>query len=177
MIVTSVIPLTDRPFTSLCTGCCHSFVCARLLTVMAYLNGATGCQAKSLMALEWMHMFLDAPPQNGEQEPLWKRILAIATYLLFWIILSAIGLWLMFAIREVGVELMIFAQLNPWAVRGFDRLAIYVLGLIWFVALMWIEHYLRTGIDKKRLWRNIAKVALVQAVLAAIVFGIRFVVA
>jgi hypothetical protein len=112
--------------------------------------------------------------QPEESEGLWKRILSIVTYLLFWIIFSAVGLWLLFELRGVIVELMIAAQLNPWAVRGYDRLVIFVLGVAWFVSMLWLEHYLRTGSEKKRIWRNIGRVAAVQAAIAAVVFAIRF---
>lgn len=121
-------------------------------------------------------MFLEPVPQSGEKDSLWQRILVIATYLIFWIGLSGIGLWLMFELRSLVVELMILAQLNPWAVRGFDRWAIFVLGLIWFISLMWIDHYLRTGMGKKQLWRNIGRVAAVQAALVAIIYGTRFII-
>lgn len=120
-------------------------------------------------------MFLEPVPQSGEKDSLWQRILVIATYLIFWIGLSGIGLWLMFELRSLVVELMILAQLNPWAVRGFDRLGIYILGLIWFIFLMWNDHYLRTGMGKKQLWRNIGRVAAVQAALVAIIYGTRFI--
>jgi hypothetical protein len=142
-------------------------------SLMSWQSG--DANAKPLTALEWIFMFLESPPQSGEQDTLWQKIVSIAIYLFFWILFSAIGLWLMFELREVGVELMILAQFNPWAVRGFDRLAIYLLGLAWFVGLMWIDHYLRTGIGKKRLWRNIAKVASIEAILAATALGVRFI--
>jgi hypothetical protein len=121
-------------------------------------------------------MFLEPAPQSGEKDTLWQKILAIATYLLFWILLSAIGLWLMFELRSLLVELMILGQFNPWAVRGVDRWAIFVLGLIWFISLMLIEHYLRVSVDKKRLWRTIFRVAAMEAILVAIIFGARFVI-
>jgi hypothetical protein len=119
-------------------------------------------------------MFLEPVPQNGAKVNHWQRILAIATYLLCWIVFTLIGLWLMFELRETLVQLMIRAQLNPWAVRGFDRLGIYFLGLAWFVGLMGIEHYLRIGIEKRRLWYRIGRVAMVEAVIAAVTFGTRF---
>jgi hypothetical protein len=129
------------------------------------------------MALEWIDMFLEPVPQNEEGKVShWQRILATAAYLLFWIVFTLIGLWLMFELREVTVDLMIRIGLNPWAVRGYDRLGIYILGLIWFVGLMWIEHYLRTAIDKKRLWRSIGRVATVEAVLAAFALGTRYII-
>jgi hypothetical protein len=117
-------------------------------------------------------MFLDPVPQDEEKEPLWQRILAIATYLFFWLLFTAVGLWLMFEIRSVIVELMILAKFNPWMVRGWDRWAIYMLGLAWFVGLMWIDHYLRTAIGKKRLWRNIGRVATIETIMVAVVFGL-----
>jgi hypothetical protein len=79
----------------------------------------------------------------------------------------------MFELRALVVELMIAAELNPWAVRGYDRWGIFVLGLAWFVAMLWMEHYLRTGVEKKCLWRNIMRIAAVQVVLVAMIFGVR----
>lgn len=123
--------------------------------------------------LDWRVKLLDSIQQE-ESEGLWKRILSIVIYLLFWIIFSAVGLWLLIELRGVIVELMIAAQLNPWAVRGYDRLVIFGLGAAWFVSMIWLEHYLRTGNEKKRLWRNIGRVAAVQAAIAAVTFAIRF---
>jgi hypothetical protein len=122
-------------------------------------------------------MFLDPVPESEEKGRLWQKVLAVAIYLLFWIVLSGIGLWLMFAMRTMIFDLMVAANFTPWMVRGFDRWAIFVLGLIWFISMLWIEHYLRTGISKKRLWRNIGRVLVVQALLAAITFGTRFIIA
>lgn len=121
-------------------------------------------------------MFLEPVPQSGEKVTHWRRILATAAYFLGWVAFTLIGLWLMFEVRETIVQLMIRARLNPWAVRGFDRLGIYMLGLAWFVGLMWIEHYLRTGIDKRVLWRRMGRVAGVEAVLAVLAFGTRFII-
>jgi hypothetical protein len=129
-----------------------------------------------LAALEWIEMFLDPVPQSEDKGKVWQKILSVATYLLFWIGLSAVGLWLMLEIRELLVELMILASFNPWQVRGIDRWAIFMLGLAWFASMLWIDHYLRTGIGKKRLWRNIGRVTLIEASMAAVVFVSRIVI-
>jgi hypothetical protein len=121
-------------------------------------------------------MFLEPVPPSEEKGKLWQKILAVAIYLLFWLALSATGLWLMFELRTLIVELMILANWNPWTVRGIDRWSIFVLGLAWFVSILWIDHYLRTAIGKKRLWRNIGRVALAQVGLAAVLFATRFVI-
>jgi hypothetical protein len=117
-------------------------------------------------------MSLDSAVHPDAKDKLWKRILAYATYLLFWILLSATGLWLIYEVRELFIAIMIQAQFTPWAVRGYDRGLIFVLGLGWFISMIWIEHYLRTGVDKKRLWHNISRVALVQVIVAAFTLAI-----
>lgn len=119
-------------------------------------------------------MFLEPAPQHGEKDSVWQRALSYAAYLLFWILFTAIGLWLMFEYRSLIVDLMILAKLNPWAVRGYDRLGIYLLGLIWFVAILFIEHYLRSSIGKNRLWRSIGRAAIVHGILVAVALGVRF---
>jgi hypothetical protein len=119
-------------------------------------------------------MHEDFVPQQDTKGNVWTTILSYATYLLFWLVLTASGLWLMYETRNLAVELMMVAELNPWAVRGFDRWIIFLFGLTWFVGMIWMEHYLRTGIDKKRLWRNIALLAAVQVVILAVVYCVRF---
>ncbi|MCC6453562.1 MAG: hypothetical protein IT328_01330 [Caldilineaceae bacterium] len=119
-------------------------------------------------------MFLDDAPKDGTKGSLWKKILAYAIYFLFWLAFTASGLWLMLEIRALIVELMIVAGLSPWQVRGFDRWSIFVLGLGWFIALMWMEHYLRVAVERGRLWRNIAYLAASQAIVVAVIFAIRF---
>jgi hypothetical protein len=121
-------------------------------------------------------MSLESFPPGIEKGKLWKRIVAFICYFLFWIVLSVTGLWLMFEVRGLFIDLMMHAQLNAWAVSGIDRGIIFLLGLGWFIALMWIEYYLRSGIDKERLWRNIGRVATVQAGLGILIYGIRFVI-
>lgn len=103
-----------------------------------------------------------------------KTAVGVIAYLLFWILFTASGLWLMLEMRGLIVEGMILAQLNPWAVRGYDRVVIFVLGVGWFIAMFWFEHYLRTGNQQNRLRQNILNVAMVQAILAVCVVGIRF---
>jgi hypothetical protein len=121
-------------------------------------------------------MSLESFPPSIEKGKLWKRIVAYIVYFLFWIVLSVTGLWLMFEVRGLLIDLMMHAQLNAWAVSGIDRSVIFLLGLGWFIALMWIEYYLRSGIDKERLWRNIGRVAIVQAGMGILIYGIRFVI-
>jgi hypothetical protein len=121
-------------------------------------------------------MYVEPTSEGEEEVTLWHKIFAYAAYLLFWVIFSAIGLWLLFDLRALVVQLMMLARLTPWAVRGYDRLAIFVLGLGWFIFILWLENYLRTAIDKRRLWRTIAGVALIQVALLALVYGLRFVI-
>jgi hypothetical protein len=121
-------------------------------------------------------MHEDIVPKQDVKGNVWTTLLSYATYLLFWLVLTASSLWLMYEVRNLAVELMIVAELNPWAVRGFDRWIIFLLGLIWFVGMIWMEHYLRTGINKKRLWRNVALLTAVQVIVLAVVYSIRFVI-
>jgi hypothetical protein len=76
------------------------------------------------------------------------------------------------ALRELVVNLMIRVGLNPFTVRGFDRLGIFLLGLLWFVVVLWSEHTLRTSIRKGQLWRTMGRFALAEAMVSALVLGI-----
>jgi hypothetical protein len=63
--------------------------------------------------------------------------------------------------------------MNPWAVRAIERFAIFVLGLFWFVGIIVLEAYLRTGIFKKQLWQRIGRVAIALAGMLAISYSLQ----
>ena len=88
--------------------------------------------------------------------------LYLACYAL-WLALAALGVWLIFALRPVVFGLSIWLRLNPWQVRALDNFSFVTFGLVWLVGILLLEHSLRQGVEKHRLWRRAGRVFAAEA--------------
>ncbi len=103
----------------------------------------------------------------------WQLLpLYLACYAL-WLGLCAIGGWLIFQARDASIALAFWLRLNPWQLRAVDQFSVVTSGLIWLVAILLLEHYLRQGVLKNRLWARAARVFLFEAVLLGIFYGLQ----
>jgi len=98
--------------------------------------------------------------------------LYLACYAL-WLGLSALGVWLIFALRVVLVDLAFVLRLNPWQVRAVDNFSIVTLGLIWLVGILLLEHRLRQAVATNRLWKRAAYVGLAEVIALGLCYGLR----
>ena len=98
--------------------------------------------------------------------------LYLACYAL-WLGLAALGVWLLFALRPVMFGLAIWLRLNPWQVRALDNLSFVTFGLIWLVGILLLEHSLRQGVEKRRLWRRAASVFAAEAAALGMCYGLQ----
>ena len=90
-----------------------------------------------------------------------------------WLALSALGIWLIFALRPVMFGLAIWLRLNPWQVRALDNLSFVTFGLAWLVGILLLEHSLRQGVEKRRLWRRAARVFAAEAMALGLCYGLQ----
>ena len=81
-----------------------------------------------------------------------------------WLALSALGIWLLFAMQPVLVTLAIRLRLNPWQVHAIDNFGVVTMGLIWLVAILLLEHSLRQGVETNRLWARAGRAFAIVAV-------------
>jgi hypothetical protein len=98
--------------------------------------------------------------------------LYLACYAL-WLALSALGVWLIFALRPVMFGLGVWLRLDPWQVRALDNLSFVTFGLIWLVGILLLEHSLRKGLQKRRLWRRAASVFAAEVVALGLCYGLQ----
>lgn len=105
-----------------------------------------------------------------------SHILQFLTYIVSWLLLSASGLWFFFTLRNMLFDLGVLLQLNPWALRGIDRWGIFVFGMIWIVVIFFLEGYLRTAIDKNKLWIRLRQVVLILGGVAILLQGSQWVI-
>jgi hypothetical protein len=88
--------------------------------------------------------------------------LYIACYVA-WLALSALGVWLSFALRPVLFGLAVWLRFNPWQVRALDNFSFVTFGLVWLIGILLLEHGLREGVENGRLWRRAAIVFVAEA--------------
>jgi hypothetical protein len=98
--------------------------------------------------------------------------LYISCYAL-WLALSALGVWLIFALRPVLFDIAIWLRLNPWQVRALDNFSLVTCGLIWLVGILLLEHSLRQGVENGRLWRRAALVFVAEAAALGLCYGLQ----
>jgi len=98
--------------------------------------------------------------------------LYLACYAL-WLALVALGGVLIWEARSAMFALAVWLHLNPWQVRAIDQFGVVTLGLVWLVAILLLEDYLRKGVIKGRLWSRAARVIVFQALLLALCIGVQ----
>ena len=109
---------------------------------------------------------------DSSQNPRRTLPLYLAAYAL-WIGFSAVGVWLIFAVRSVLVDLAFVFRFNPWQVRAVDNFGVVTLGLVWLVGILLLEHYLRQGVAKNRLWGRARRVFVSEAVALGLCYGVQ----
>lgn len=105
---------------------------------------------------------------TSQKPAIGKTILRYVIYLLAWLLLSTLGFALFFSIRANFFNLGMELRLNPWQVRGIDRFYIFGFGMGWFIFMLWVENYLRVGIEKQRLKARILRVATWEVAMLAL---------
>lgn len=105
---------------------------------------------------------------NNQPPALGQTIVRYTIYLAAWLLFSALGLVLLFSLRVNFFNLGLELCLNPWQVRGIDRWYIFFFGMGWFVFMLWVENYLRVGVQKQRLTVRLRRIAVWQIILLAL---------
>jgi len=74
------------------------------------------------------------------------------------------------------LDLALLARANQWIARAVRQLSLPVLGLIWLVALYWLEWYLRTGVRRGLLARRATRALVATGGALLVVLALRAVV-
>lgn len=94
-----------------------------------------------------------------------------------WLALSALGVWLIFVMQRVLVALAFRLRLDGWQVHALDNFGVVTLGLIWLVGILLLEHSLREGVAKDRLWGRAARGLVIVAAALALGYGLQALIA
>ena len=92
-------------------------------------------------------------------------------------------IWMIFSVSQVGLAIWIHDVIfsvsllvaeNAWVPRAVDMWSMFILGMVVLATIFWTETYLQKGIKIQRFWQRVGVVALVEGVIALVLFGLGF---
>ncbi|MDZ4720370.1 MAG: hypothetical protein SH847_18095 [Roseiflexaceae bacterium] len=97
-------------------------------------------------------------------------ILAYTLCYLIWIALCCLFGIAVFQLNGLMLDISLALRLNQWGGRALRQLSFPVLGVVWLIAIFWLEHYLRTAVQLRRLWQRTIRVGAMTIGLFAIIY-------
>ena len=104
----------------------------------------------------------------------WRRLLYYMACYTLWIAFSALGIWIVLQLRTDIAILVMVLGLGPWVLYVADKWSIFLLGLFWLGGVVLLEHYLRNGMQKNRLWIRARRVFLFEAIVLGVSYEVQF---
>ena len=93
------------------------------------------------------------------------------------------GVWLIFCVSQVFLALALHGVIvaaainfstNAWAPRAVDVWSMVILGMIILGTIFLTETYLSKGMNLGKFWQRVGIVALIEGVIALIIYGLGF---
>ena len=89
--------------------------------------------------------------------------------------IAVLATWLIFEGRDTMFVLAVRLRSNPWVLKAVDQFSVVTFGLVWLVAILWVEHHLRQSAAKGLLWRRAMRIVMVEVALLGMCYGLQFV--
>jgi hypothetical protein len=103
----------------------------------------------------------------------WNRAFLYLCCYLAWLALSALGAWVLLALRLNIIDLAAVFRLNPWAFPALHNFSMVFLGLGWLGFVIVLEEYLRRGIEKGDLWLRAARALNVLLIVLILSYALQ----
>jgi hypothetical protein len=114
-------------------------------------------------------MMNEQPHERSPQR--WRTALLYLTCYVLWFVYGALSLWTILQYRDAILGLL--PVIGPWIMGAVDKFGILFLGLLALIWVLYLEHYLRTGIEENKFWSRALKVAVIQLVVLGIAEGLK----
>ncbi|HXF64395.1 MAG TPA: hypothetical protein VNK95_22385 [Caldilineaceae bacterium] len=96
--------------------------------------------------------------------------LYLACYL-FWFAFSAVTVWTLLQFRNAWLGLL--PVIGPWRMSAVDKFGLLILGLFAVGWIMFLEDYLRKGVESSRFWRRVRRLALIHLMALGSAYGLQ----
>jgi uncharacterized membrane protein YdbT with pleckstrin-like domain len=103
----------------------------------------------------------------------WRSALDTITVYLMWAIVSVAALGCLLIARGAITSAFRLIVLNSWVVGAVDKFALFGLGIVGLVIVLFAEHYLSEASKKGTLYRSFAVFAGIEALTAAFFFVVQ----
>jgi hypothetical protein len=90
----------------------------------------------------------------------WRTALLYLTCYLLWLGYGALSLWTILEYRDALLGLL--PILGPWVMGAVDKFGLLILGLLALIWVLYLEHYLRTGIEQDKFWSRVLRASIIQ---------------
>ncbi|MBX3001321.1 MAG: hypothetical protein KF893_22560 [Caldilineaceae bacterium] len=101
----------------------------------------------------------------------WRTVLLYLACYVLWFTYSALSLWTILQYRDAILGLL--PIIGPWVMGAVDKFGFLFLGLLALIWVLYLEHYLRTGVEEHKLWSRALRVAIIQLVVLGIAEGLK----
>lgn len=102
-----------------------------------------------------------------------SRATVIVNYVLcyvVWIALCALSGIAVAQLNGLMLDVSLALRLNQWGARALRQLSLPVLGIAWLIAIFWLEHYLRTSVEKQVLWPRAARATAIMVGVLVLIY-------
>lgn len=104
-----------------------------------------------------------------EKKPdIWKSAFDGVMVYVLWMVIILLALWVLIVARGAVNIIYIVLTWNRWVLRAVDRWSLLLFGIVWLIAIIAIEDYLRQGVEKGQLYQRFTKVAGAAVLLGAL---------
>jgi hypothetical protein len=94
-----------------------------------------------------------------------------ACYVL-WFGFCALTVLTLLQLRNAVLSLL--PVIGPWVMMGVDKFSFLILGLVALIWMLFIEHYLRTGVELGVFWRRTLRIGVVHAAMLGFAYLLQF---
>ena len=102
----------------------------------------------------------------------WGRYAPGVAWLLSWIAFSIVGIWIVLGLRTLFLVLAVLVGIDSFVHAAIGKFGLVLFALVWVVAVVLLEEYLRSGAQKGRLRERIVRVALIETGLLGLFYGV-----
>lgn len=100
-----------------------------------------------------------------------RQVLHYVLCYVLWFGFAALSFWTILEYRNAVLALL--PIIGPWAMGAVDKFGLLLFGLIALVWVLYLENYLRQGVELGNFWKRVARVALVQLVVLLVAYALQ----
>lgn len=113
---------------------------------------------------------MNEQPHEQSRHPWRTGLLYLLCYVL-WALYGVLSLWTILEYRDAVLGLL--PIIGPWVMGAVDKFGILLFGLLALIWILYIENYLRTGIEEGKFWPRVLRVTIAQIAVLAIAQGLK----